>query len=127
MKPRAILRRWSSRIRTADEDAYGQYVLATGLTDYAATAGNLGAEILMRRLGDGTTEVTTLSWWRSMEAIEAIAGEQPELARYYPEDDRFLIEKPKLVEHHVVIASSSGADRSTIEPGKPHVENSVNY
>ena len=102
-----ILRRWSSRIRTSDEDAYAQYVGTTGLTDYRATAGNLGAEILMRRLEDGSTEVTTLSWWRSMQAIEAFAGPQPELARYYPDDERFLLDKPLHVEHHRVVASTN--------------------
>lgn len=101
-----ILRRWSSRIRTGDEDAYSQYVGKTGLADYQATAGNLGAEILMRRLEDGSTEVTTLSWWTSMEAVEAFAGPRPELARYYPDDDRFLLDKPLHVEHHRVVAST---------------------
>lgn len=119
MTGKYILRRWSSRIRTSDEDAYGDYVRDTGLSDYKATAGSLGAEILMRRLEDNITEVTTLSWWRSMEAIEAFAGREPELARYYPEDDRFLLEKPVHVEHHEVIAS--------IGRGAPLDHNSINY
>jgi heme-degrading monooxygenase HmoA len=120
MSQKCILRRWSSRIRTSDEDAYGDYVRATGLSDYKATTGNLGAEILMRRLEDDTTEVTTLSWWRSMEAIEAFAGSQPELARYYPDDDRFLLEKPLHVEHHSVIAS-------TDERAPYDLYNNINY
>jgi heme-degrading monooxygenase HmoA len=61
----------------------------------------------MRRLADGTTEVTTLSWWESMAAITAFAGDDPEAARYYLEDDRFLLEKPEQVEHHRVVAGSS--------------------
>ena len=67
-----------------------------------------GADIydrmLMRDLPDGSTEITTLSWWRSMDAVRAFAGRDPERARYYPEDDRFLLEKPDHVEHHSVIA-----------------------
>ncbi|MFB9978193.1 hypothetical protein ACFSQQ_16615 [Mesorhizobium kowhaii] len=38
-----------------------------------------------------------------MEAVKAYAGEQPERAYYYPEDDHYLINKPELVEHHVVV------------------------
>src|SRR3954470_21827462 len=99
-----ILRRWSSRIRSADEAEYVAYIEATGLKDYRATPGNLGCQMLMRACGDGTTEVTTLSWWESMAAITAFAGDDPEVARYYPEDDRFLLEKPEQVEHHRVVA-----------------------
>jgi len=101
-----ILRRWASRIRTDDADAYVDYIRRTGLDDYRATPGNLGAQMLLRDLGDGTSEVTTLSWWTDMEAIRAFAGEQVEVARYYPEDDRFLLGKPELVEHHRVVAEA---------------------
>jgi hypothetical protein len=41
-----------------------------------------------------------------MDAIRAFAGEQAEIARYYPEDDRFLLEKPRHVEHHRVVAEA---------------------
>ena len=101
-----ILRRWASRIRTEDEAAYVAYIQATGLDDYRATPGNLGAQMLLRALGDGTSEVTTLSWWESMDAIRAFAGEDVEAARYYPDDDRFLLDKPNQVEHHRVVAGS---------------------
>jgi diaminopimelate epimerase len=101
---RSILRRWSSRIRTEDREAYVAYIAGTGIPDYAATPGNLGCEMLARDLDDGTTEVTTLSWWPSMDPIRAFAGEDADRARYYPEDDRFLLEKPPGVEHHNVVA-----------------------
>jgi heme-degrading monooxygenase HmoA len=105
-----VLRRWASRIRTADEGAYSDYIAATGLDDYRATPGNLGAQMLLRDLGDGTSEVTTLSWWTNMDAIRAFAGENVAVARYYPEDDRFLLDKPQWVEHHRVVARSGRRD-----------------
>lgn len=40
--------------------------------------------------------------WDSMEAIKKFAGENPELAKYYPEDDYYLIEKEKYCEHYRV-------------------------
>ncbi|WCM25986.1 diaminopimelate epimerase [Sphingomonas sp. QA11] len=101
---RSIMRRWSSRIRTENREAYVAYIAGTGIPDYAATPGNLGCEMLARDLGDGTTEVTTLSWWPSMDTIRAFAGEDADRARYYPEDDRFLLAKPPGVEHHDVVA-----------------------
>jgi hypothetical protein len=42
----------------------------------------------------------------SWEAIKAFAGEDPGIARYYPEDDAFLLEKPERVEHYEVPYSS---------------------
>lgn len=100
-----ILRRWSGRIRTADEAEYVAYVKRTGGDDYAKTPGNRGFQIVMRALGDGISEVTTLSWWDSMEAIKAFAGDQPEVARYYPDDDRFLVDRPPNVDHYRVFAA----------------------
>jgi len=98
-----ILRRWSSRIRTEDRDDYVRYIQGTGVEDYLRTPGNVGCEMLLRDFGDGLTEVSTLSWWRSMDAIRVFAGHDVERARYYPLDDRFLIEKPEYVEHHIVV------------------------
>ena len=65
--------------------------------------GNLGHQITLRDLGDGVTEICALSLWTDMEAVKAYAGEQPERAHYYPQDDHYLINKPEFVEHHVVV------------------------
>ena len=100
-----ILRRWTGRLRTADEAAYFDYVMQTGGGDYAKTPGNLGHQILMRALGDGVSEIATLSWWRDMDAVRAFAGDQPEVAVYYPEADRYLIDRPEYVEHYRVLES----------------------
>ncbi len=107
-----ILRKWHGRIRTADEAEYLDYVASTGASDYGSTDGNLGYQMLVRALGDGTSEVTTLSWWRDMDAIRAFAGPEPERSRYYPEDDRFLVEHPEFVEHHRVVAGDIGLARA---------------
>jgi heme-degrading monooxygenase HmoA len=101
-----ILRRWKGLIRTAERDAYAAYIRGTGGTDYTSTSGNLGFQMLFRDLGDGTSEVTTLSWWRGLDDIKAFAGEDIALARYYPEDDHYLLDRPLHVEHHEVVANS---------------------
>ena len=31
--------------------------------------------------------------WDSIESVKKFAGEHPEIAKYYPEDDSFLLEK----------------------------------
>ena len=101
-----IPRKWTSTIRAAGEVDYAAYIDGTGTADYAATPGNRGFQMLLRALGDDRSEVTTLSWWESLDAIRGFAGEDIEIARYYPEDDRFLLERPPHVEHHRVVSRS---------------------
>lgn len=108
MAETVILRRWSSLIRSEDREAYVAYIRQTGVSDYLAVEGNLGCEMLIRDLGGGRSEVTTLSWWRSMDAIRGFAGADVTRARYYPEDDRYLLEKPEAVEHHEVVVVALG-------------------
>ena len=50
-------------------------------------------------LGDGTTEIVTVSRWESLEAIKGFAGADVETAVYYPEDERFLVERDDVVRH----------------------------
>jgi hypothetical protein len=45
--------------------------------------------------------LTTL--WESVESIKAFAGDQFERARYYPEDDDYLIERDTYVTHADVL------------------------
>jgi heme-degrading monooxygenase HmoA len=96
-----IARIWRGAVAQADGDAYADYVAATGLAAYTTTEGNRGAWTLRRDVGD-KTEIVTLSMWESMEAIEAFAGEDPDVAAFYPEDDRFLIERDEFVSHYEV-------------------------
>jgi heme-degrading monooxygenase HmoA len=103
-----VLRRWRGRIRTAEREVYTRYIAGTGGADYRDTPGNLAYQMTMRDLGDGSTEVVTLSWWKSLDDIRAFAGEDIERARYYPEDDRFLLERPETVEHHMIVAGDPG-------------------
>ncbi|RYY12494.1 MAG: hypothetical protein EON55_12150 [Alphaproteobacteria bacterium] len=109
-----ILRRWVGVIRTADAADYVAYIERTGTADYAATPGNRGFQMLLRDLGDGRSEVTTLSWWRSLDDIRGFAGDDIAIARYYPEDDDYLLERPRYVEHHRVMARSASAPGSDV-------------
>jgi hypothetical protein len=52
----------------------------------------------VRGQGD-RTEAMTFSLWDSVDAIRAFAGDDIETAVYYPEDDRYLIERGPTVDH----------------------------
>ncbi|QNM82877.1 hypothetical protein H8M03_00435 [Sphingomonas sabuli] len=103
MQDQQIVRRWTGVVRSEDAKAYVAYVRKTGLAGYVETKGNLGAQLATRDLGDGRTEIMTLSWWRSMADIAAFAGSPVDQARYYPEDDKYLVERPEKVEHFIIV------------------------
>ena len=100
-----IARTWRGATRAEDADAYAEYIRTTGLDAYAATPGNLGAYLLYRIEGD-RAEIVTLSFWESVEAIHGFAGKDIEQAVFYPEDDRFLVERDLRARHYVVAAAA---------------------
>ena len=44
----------------------------------------------------------TLSFWEARQAIQGFAGQDIEKAVFYPEDDRFLVERDLTVHHYEV-------------------------
>jgi heme-degrading monooxygenase HmoA len=95
-----VVRVWRGVIRTQERDEYVEYVERTGMRQYRATPGNLDAWILTRDLGDGASEILTVSRWESMNAVRAFAGADVDRAVYYPEDDDFLVERDEIVRHY---------------------------
>jgi hypothetical protein len=96
----AILRVSRAEIRRALRNEYVDYVAATGVAAYRATPGNLGASIAVRDLDTERSEIVTLSWWDDLGAVRAFAGDDCERARYFPQDDRFLLSRPEYVLHY---------------------------
>jgi len=100
-----IARTWHGRVPAAKTDAYHEYLLRTGVADYAKTAGNLGVYVLRRREGE-VAHFLLITHWDSVEAIKGFAGEDYERARYYPEDDDFLLEREPFVTHYEVLLAA---------------------
>lgn len=103
----AIVRSWTGRIRSTDRALYADYLEQTGLRDYRATPGNLGAYATFREVegeadSAARTEVTTVSFWTDYDAIAAFAGSDIATARFYPDDDRFLVDRESTARHFEV-------------------------
>jgi heme-degrading monooxygenase HmoA len=96
-----IVRIWRGWTRPEDTDAYAEYILGTGIVEYEATPGNQGAYIGSRPDGD-RTEFLTISLWDSRDSIVAFAGDDIDRAVFYPEDDRYLIDRETTVKHFTV-------------------------
>jgi heme-degrading monooxygenase HmoA len=98
-----IARIWQGTVARSDGDTYAQYMHHTGIAGYASTEGNRGVWMLRRDIDD-QTEFVMFTLWDSMDAVKAFAGDRPEVAVYYPEDDRYLIERGEFVSHYEVAA-----------------------
>ncbi|HYO12427.1 MAG TPA: hypothetical protein VE685_04440 [Thermoanaerobaculia bacterium] len=103
-----IVRTWRGATRAEDADAYLQYLHETGFTQYRATPGNRGV-LALRRLHEGRAEFLLLTFWESEEAIRRFAGDDVGRAVFYPQDDRFLLEREDRVSHFDVVFQSQEA------------------
>ena len=99
---------WHGVTAAAKSDEYFDYLGETGVPDYRATEGNRGVYVLRRIEGD-RAHFLTVSFWESMDAIKGFAGGDPERARYYAEDEEFLLDFEPTVEHYEVLTG----------PGRP--------
>jgi heme-degrading monooxygenase HmoA len=97
-----IARTWRGWTARGDADEYVEYLRRTGIEEYRATPGNRAAYILRRDEGD-RTEFVTLTLWDSMEAVGRFAGPDVDEAVFYPEDDRFLVERETTTSHYEVV------------------------
>lgn len=102
-----IARMWRGYTRDEDIDDYLEYLQQTGVREYTSTPGNRGCQVLCRRDGQ-RAEFLLISLWESVDAIRAFAGDEIEQAVFYPEDDRFLVERDLTVSHFDVLNEATG-------------------
>jgi hypothetical protein len=96
-----IARIWHGMTSAANAAAYLRFLEARAIPDYRSVPGNLGASILYR-LDRECAHFQTITWWKTRKSIERFAGKHIEVAKYYPEDERFLLEfEPTVTHWHV--------------------------
>jgi heme-degrading monooxygenase HmoA len=101
-----IARTWRGATSADDADAYLEYLHETGLADFRRTEGNRGA-LALRKIEGNRAEFVVLSLWDSEDAIRRFAGKDIGKAVFYPEDERFLIERDNDVSHYEVLFDSA--------------------
>jgi heme-degrading monooxygenase HmoA len=97
-----IVRLWHGRVPATKADAYREFLRLRAIPDYRSVAGNINVHILERHEGD-VAHFITMTYWSSLEAIKGFAGDDPEVAKYYPEDQDFLLEFEPTVVHYEVV------------------------
>jgi heme-degrading monooxygenase HmoA len=100
-----IARMWHGKVPAAKAGAYREFLNTRAIPDYQSVEGNLSVHILERSEG-AITHFITLTFWKDLESIKGFAGQDVEVAKYYPEDKDFLLEFEPTVLHYEVVGQS---------------------
>jgi antibiotic biosynthesis monooxygenase (ABM) superfamily enzyme len=96
-----IARVWRGATRAEDGEAYASYVEESGTGPARTLPGARGTLVLRRTHGD-RTEFETIILFDSLDDVRAFAGDDLETAVFFPDDDRYLVDRDLTVSHHEV-------------------------
>jgi heme-degrading monooxygenase HmoA len=89
---KTIVRLWHGRTPVSQADAYAEFLKESAVPDYSAVDG-LTKLYFLRRSDEDVAHFLLVTLWDSMDAVVKFAGEHPDKAKYYPEEDSLLLEK----------------------------------
>jgi heme-degrading monooxygenase HmoA len=96
-----IARFWSARLSAVHLPTYRRHIEQRVLPVLKGIEGYMGAELLQRPDGDAI-EVIVVTWWRSLDAIRAFAGDDLEQAVVAEEVRPLLSAWDRRVRHYEV-------------------------
>jgi heme-degrading monooxygenase HmoA len=96
-----IARLWRGRASREGAEAYRRHALETVFPHLKQIVGHAAAFLLTRTVGDHV-EILVETHWRSMEAIRAFAGPDPERAVVEPEAQAVLTDYDPVVVHYSI-------------------------
>ena len=97
-----IARSWWGATHVEDAEHYLDYLRRTGLAEYARIPGHRRT-LTLRRIAGERAEFLLVTLWDSMDAVRRFAGDDPERAVFYPEDERYLVARDEHVTHYDVV------------------------
>jgi len=98
-----IARIWHGLTKVEDYEEYTEFLKSIAIPDYKKTNGFVKL-IFLRNIKDNIGHFTLITFWENIEVIKNFVGENIEKAKYYPEDDNFLLEFEEKVTHYEVFA-----------------------
>lgn len=87
-----IARVWHGRANLSKADEYAEFMKERAAPDYSSIGG-LEKLYFLRRIEGDAAHFLLVTLWDSIESVKKFAGENPEKAKYYPEDESLLLEK----------------------------------
>jgi heme-degrading monooxygenase HmoA len=100
-----IGRLWWGWATAENARAYGELFRDRILPGLRDIGGFVDAYVLLREDPEGGVQITTITFFKSIEAIRAFAGEDSTRAHVTPEARRLLLRFEETVVHHEVVVA----------------------
>jgi len=97
----SIMRLWHGEVAIEKADEYEKFMIERAAPDYGSIEGLLKL-YFQRKNEKKKAHFLLVTLWDSIESVKNFAGDNPEIAKYYPEDDDFLLEKEEHVSMYEV-------------------------
>jgi antibiotic biosynthesis monooxygenase (ABM) superfamily enzyme len=94
-----IARIWRGATLAEHADEYAAYLEETGMRGARELPGARGT-LVLRRARAGYAEFETILLFDSLDDIKAFAGDDLDLAVFFEEDDKYLVERDLEVRHY---------------------------
>ena len=96
-----IARVWRGATLAEDGEAYAAYLERSGMQRAREMQGARGT-LVLRRERAGYAEFETILLFDSLADVRGFAGDELELAVFFDEDERYLVERDLEVRHYEV-------------------------
>ena len=103
-----IVRMWHGMVEASKAEEYAEFMQERAVPDYSSVDG-LKKLLFLKDVRADVAHFLLVTHWDSMEAVRKFAGENPEKAKYYPEDDDYLLEKEETSALYQVFYESKDA------------------
>lgn len=97
----AIMRLWHGEVAIEKADEYEKFMIERAAPDYGSVEGLIKL-YFQRKNEEKKAHFLLVTLWDSLDSVKKFTGSNPEIAKYYPEDDYFLLEKEKHVSMYEV-------------------------
>jgi heme-degrading monooxygenase HmoA len=102
-----VVRTWQATATSAGAGEYHRYFAGTLLPQLRELPGFAGGYLLSRE-ADGTVELTTHTFWESLAAIRAFAGDDITASVVEPEAQAVLLDFDRTATHRSVLVDARG-------------------
>ncbi len=99
-----IARIWHGKTKAEDFEVYTELLNRLAISDYQKTIGFKGL-VFLRSITNNEAHFNLITYWENLDVIKNFAGQDFEKAKYYPEDNEFLLEFEEKVQHFEVFAT----------------------
>jgi len=98
-----IARIWQGKTKAEHYEEYTDFMKSEAIPDYKKTEGFVKLTFL-RRIEGNIAHFNLITFWENPDVMKNFAGDDYEIAKYYPEDKDYLLEFEEKVMHYDVFA-----------------------